>query len=103
MSNSCCGCLPAGAIGGARAGKPTPCRYFRMAPGSVRAATTFTVPPQPTMSSKWNTSASRTAQDSLWRRCAGVDVPFRRIRCLVLHFGPWHDCALSRKRSRISG
>ena len=46
VDNSCCGCLPAGAIGGARVGKPTPCRYFRMAPGSVRAATTFTVPPQ---------------------------------------------------------
>ena len=46
VDNSCCGCLPAGAIGGARVGKPTPCRYFRMAPGSVRAATTCTVPPQ---------------------------------------------------------
>ena len=44
MSNCCCGWGRAAAIGGARAGRPTP--SLRMDRGSVRAATIFTFPPR---------------------------------------------------------
>jgi hypothetical protein len=36
--------ISAAAIGGARAGRPTPSRYVRMDPGSVTAATSSLVP-----------------------------------------------------------
>ena len=71
-SNSCCGGGRAGAIGGARDGRPTPFRYLPIERGSVTAATIFMRPPQVghSVTSNWNTLARSTAQASLCRRWA---------------------------------
>ena len=68
-SNSSCRSIRAGAIGGARDGKPTPARYLRTEAPSVRAAIIFIVPPQAghTVTSIWNTRASSRAHSTRWR------------------------------------
>jgi hypothetical protein len=99
MSNSCCGRLPAGAIVGARAGKPTPGRYFRMAPGSVRAATTFTVPPQRSTYAELKVEHARqqdSPRQSVASLCRG-DVPSLPGESVAWSctLGPGTMCALS--------
>ena len=93
MSNSRCAWGRATAIGGARAGRPTP--SLRMVPGSVTAATIFTCPPHRshTLTSNGNTRASSTAQASLCRRGAGGDLTLtaKGVGLLLRRFRDRHD------------
>ncbi len=67
-SSSCWGEGRAGAMGGGRAGRPTPSRYDRIEAGSVRAAIIFIGPPQSghSVTSMKNTRASNWHQGRRW-------------------------------------